>query len=445
MKTRIIILAAFMLGISLSTYAQEEAIQKLAETEHQKFAKELPNSFKKGDIKLFGLAKAEKKQFFLEESQKAYTDFLGWDKKLYAKRNISTVFKALSVNTKASKKNPNPVSVTFNFPAQPSEFVNISVKKPKSPPKRGKDYVVDYSVTTKADVTVEISKKGLDNSVASNTVSLVWVGRLNMLNGEVHPKKKNAPPVLRSINVEPIVVPSVPKEEVMRARAKELIEAYYQNLQSSANRSAALAPEITSKEEFSKWLQNSTKIVVEGSVNVQLPDASSQKLVVRNIPGVKIYLDPAPYLTDDVSQYRTTDTYHQLTMAITVDFKADEITKVEFEDRFVTPVLAPKPEVKVELPPPPPVVKGQQYKVQILLLDSYKAIDQLPNRYRVDNLVVEKYSDGYCKYVIPASSLKEALAIRSQMISKGVEDAWIAVYEDGVRVRPSQGKPDVVR
>jgi len=274
---------------------------------------------------------------------------------------------------------------------------------------------------------------------------LVWEGKLNLLNGDVNPKKKNAPPILRSITIGPAVGPSEPKEETMRARAKDLIEEYYRNLQSPANRAAVLSPEIPNKAEFENWLQNNKKIVVEGNISVPLPDAKSQTIVVRNVPGVKIYVDPAPFLTEDISQYSKTDTYHQLALTFTVDFQADKISKVVYDDRFITPVLAPKPAVIVNPEPAPkpapkqPIPSGEYYKVQILLLKSYKDPAELPEKYRVEGVVAEKYSDGFYKYVVPAgTSLREAFSVLNQMISRGIEDAWIAVYQNGERIRPSQ-------
>ena len=133
-------------------------------------------------------------------------------------------------------------------------------------------------------------------------------------------------------------------------------------------------------------------------------------------------------------------------MAFTVDFQADRITRVVFEDRFFGPELAPTT-VATKEPEKKPVIpavssqRGLQYKVQILLRDSYVNPSELPQRFRVDNVTVEKYSDGY-KYVIPAGSLNEAFAIRERMIANGIEDAWIVVYENGVRIRPPQGRPE---
>jgi len=449
MTTRIIIVA-LILCTSFMAHAQvEQVAQQLAENEYRKFAVELPNAFTKGKVDLFGNAKALKKQFFLEENAQTFADYLGWDKKKYSQRTLSSVFKALSDNAKPGKNRANPVLVTFDFPVDPMETV-VTVKKDKKGTPQKKETVVDYVVTTKANVRVEASKDGVTPSIASNQVALVWDGRINLINGEVNSKKKAAPPRLRTIVITPEtdapVVSSEPKEELMQARAKELIEEYYRNLRSPANRSAVLAPEIPNKANFENWLQNNTKIEIAGNINVPLPSATSQSIEVRNVPGVKIYVDPVPYLKEDISRYSRIEAYHQLALAFTVDFQADRITRVVFEDRFFGPELAPTT-VATKEPEKKPVIpavssqRGLQYKVQILLRDSYVNPSELPQRFRVDNVTVEKYSDGY-KYVIPAGSLNEAFAIRERMIANGIEDAWIAVYENGVRIRPPQGRPE---
>ena len=456
-------IVALMLCTSFMVRAQvEQTAQEMAENEHKKFAAELPNAFVKGNDAIFGYAKMWNKQFLLEENATTFSDYLGWDKRKFSQKTLSGVFKALSEKAKPGKNNANPVTVTIDFPAQPSE-VKVTIKKnPRDTPAK-KETEVTYVVTTRVDVKVEAGKDGVQPSIAMNSIGLVWEGKLNLLNGAVNEKKKNAPPVLRAINFgSPAKEPAEPKEEQMRARAKELIEEYYRNLQST-NLTAVLAPEIPNKAEVENWLLSNRKIVVEGNINVPLPDATSQSIVVRNVPGVTIYVDPAPYMTEDISRYSKTDAYHQLALTFTVDFKADKITKVEYNGQFVAPELAPIPVAAITVAEPvqqqpvqqsiqqPPVqqsvasTKGKNYMVQILLQKSYKPLAELPQKYRVDNVIVEKYSDGYYRYVVPAgNTLSEALAVLRQMLAQGIEDAWIAVYEDGDRVRPPQGRPETV-
>ena len=458
MTTRIIIVA-LALCASFSVHAQvEEIAQQLAENEYKKFADELPDAFAKGRAEMFGNARALKKQFFLEENATTFADFLGWNKKKYSQKSLSVVFQALSEKSKPGKNNPNPLSVTFDFPDQPAECIVTVQKDGKVPKTERKTKMVSYAVTTQADVTVEVSKEDVATSIANNKVALIWDGRIRLVNGEVD-EKNMTPPRLRTI-----VIGSESKEEQMSARAKDLIKEYYQNLQSS-NRAAVLAPEIPNKTEFDSWLHNKTRLVVEGDINVPLPEAKGQTIEVRNVPDVTIYVDPTPYMTEDISQYSKTEAYHQLALTFTVDFQADKITKVVFTDKFVGPELAPKPVVAVEQKPvlvesetvsasvsqsvsQPVLPSGKvYYKVQILLLQSYIPLAELPQKYRVENVTVEKYSDRqitYYKYVISANSLNEAFAIKNQMISRGIEDAWIAVYDGGERVRPYQGHPEDV-
>jgi len=106
----------------------------------------------------------------------------------------------------------------------------------------------------------------------------------------------------------------------------------------------------------------------------------------------------------------------------------------------LSPEIPNKDEVVAPQPAPKqPVPSGEYYKVQILMLKSYKDIAELHEKYRVDGVTVEKYSDGYYKYVVPAgTTVKEALTVLKQMTSRGIEGAWIAVYQNGERIRPSQ-------
>jgi hypothetical protein len=160
-------------------------------------------------------------------------------------------------------------------------------------------------------------------------------------------------------------------------------------------------------------------------------------------------------------QYSNTEAYHQLALTFTVDFQADKITKVVYAGRFVRPTAAPRPVATVEpepvaVVPVAPVVsqpvpsssrQGEHYKVQILFRHTFLPYSQLPAVFRVENLTVEKYFDGdntYYKYVVPTKSLREALAIRDRLIENGIDDAWIAVYENDVRIRPLQGRPETV-
>ena len=434
----------------------EQVAQELAINEYKKFAEQLPSAFDKGRVGLFGHARALKKQFFLEDSPQAFADFLGWDTRKYSQRTLGNVFKALSNNAKSSKKNSNPISVVFDFPVSPYESY-VSVKKDRrgTPNIEKKATQVFYVATTSAEVMFKVSKAGVPTSIVNHRVTLIWDGKINLVNGAMNERKKNPPPILRTIEMTPIDVSSEPKEEVMRTRAKNLIEEWYRNLQLPATRSAVLSPEIPNKTNFEDWLHNSIRIEIMGTVNVPLPSINNQTIEVRNVPEVKIHLDPLPFMTEDASQYSSTEAYHQLSLVFTVDFQADKIAKVVYVDRFVRPELAPKLEPAPLLtdPDPAPIVlpvqqsTGEYYKVQFLFRGSLIDPAELPEIYKVENMTIEKYYEDdipYFKYVVPARSIGEAVRIRDRLIEKGIEDAWIAVYENDERIRPLQGRPEVV-
>ena len=74
-------------------------------------------------------------------------------------------------------------------------------------------------------------------------------------------------------------------------------------------------------------------------------------------------------------------------------------------------------------------------------------IKDLPQKYWIKDAFVEKYVvDGKetWKCVVNAGSLSEALAIRRELMGAGIEDAWIAVYENGERIRPFAGEPEII-
>ena len=450
MKTRIIIVALILCTIYKAHAQVEQAVQQLAETEHKKFANELPDALAKGKVDLLGNARAVKKQFFLEENANTFADFLGWNSKTYSQKTLSKVFKALSSNVKSGR-----ISVKIDFPFQPAECIVTMQKEKRGTPKTQKKETVTYVATTKADVMVEANKQGVQTSVAHNNVALIWDGKVKLVNGVID-DKKTSPPVLRSIIVSTVTGPKISKEEQMRARAIDLIEEYYRNLQMPTNKAFVLTPEIPNRAEVEKWLDKSIKIAINGTVNVHLPAATSQTIVLSNVPGVQIHVDPVPFMKDDV-QYIKPEAYHQIALTFTVDFLADKITKVVYDGKLVVPEPAPKPVIvepePVKQPEPvfQPVVpsrQGEYYKVQILFRQTFMPFSELPVVFRVQNLTVEKYTDGdntYYKYVVPTKSISEAFAIRDRLVEKGIDDAWIAVYENDVRIRPLQGRPETVK
>ena len=372
MKTKITLIV-LALCLYSAGYAQvEQTAREMAESEHQRFANELPDALSKGKTGIFGLA-LEKKQFFLEEDANTFSEFLGWDKKKYNHSTLNNVFTALSEKIKSGKKNPNPVTVSINFPNTPSEC-NVSIKTDS------KGTLANYTVTTKANVTVEAGKQGVKSSVAKNVVALTWEGKLPLVNGEVNNSKKIAAPVLRSIKITPVT-------------------------------------------DFSE---------------------SSEPLKSGDLDK---YTAPVPVAPEIVPVEEIVETKPAL---LPVEPKAEPIVepKVEFVEPKVEPKVEPAVEQKVSQPVRPPVAKpvaqteGLYYKVQIMANDFYKPVAELPQKFRVDGVVVEKYRSGY-KYVVPAgTTMREALAKQRQLAEKGLDQTWIVVYQNGERFRPWEGKPE---
>ena len=206
MKAKISFIA-LMLCLYSTGYAQvEQTAKEMAESEHQRFANELPDALSKGRTGIFELAGTERKQFLLEENANTFSEILGWNIRQYNHKTLSSVLKALSGKS-------NPVDVTVDFPVTPSES-NVSIKTDS------KGTVASYTVTTKATVTVEANKQGAKPSIAKNTVALIWEGKLPLVNGEVNNSKKIAKPVLRSIKT---AVYEPPKPQ-MQAKVEELTE-----------------------------------------------------------------------------------------------------------------------------------------------------------------------------------------------------------------------------
>jgi len=451
MTTKISIIVLIICTYSLGYSQIEQTAKDMAEGEYQKFVNEIPNALAKGRTNIFGFA-STKNQFLLEDDLNTFSEFLGWNAKKYKNITLNNVFVALSEKTKSFRTNPYPVTVSFDFQDIPDETV-VSVRT------NSKGTTADYMVTTWSKVTVEASKEGVQPSIASNYVALNWEGKLNIVNGEVDYQKKITPPVLRSIQItklpdspvvasEPVRLPESEARQ-LQAKAKDLIEKYYNQLTSSVGLNAVLAPEISNKDELEQWLQNSTRIeVASGNVNVPLPD-QAQFIEVRNVPGVTIHVDPAPYMTETSSLYASKTAYHQLSLIFTVDLQNEKISKIEFSDNFVRPYLSPRIEKPVEpittiannKSVPNTQQQGLNYKIQILALDIYKPVSELPSEFRLEDILVEQYASGY-KYIVPAGkTIREAKAKQNQLAEKGLKQTWIAVYENEARISPSEGKP----
>lgn len=432
-----------MLCASLVTYAQvEQAAQKLAETQHKQFASDLSNSLKSGRGKpIFGID-GKDQQFLLEDSEQVFADFLGWKKAAFDKRSLPTVYQGLLAATK-QKDAKKKISVNISFPVTGAEF------KGPATDKKGKTLKDVYTVTTTAETTVEATKQGSDKSVAKSIVTLNWdiTVILNKKTGSVDSKASRA--ILRSITVEQTAGFFNTERQQIQSVAETLIKDYYQSLKSAKWSSIEIPA------DWKSPLQSSTKRETEGNVTVSLP--TSTTFEVKTVPELKIFVNA--------------DAFHKVALSfkITVsdDLKSGKITSVSYTELAKPIIVEPEPEPE---PEPAPVVvaaapvvaakpqpqsqpvvrdRGTTYKVQILSLNKYVAISDLPQRFRVDDVTIEKYVVGgvtYYKYTVPGgTSVREAVAVRAQMRNRGLTDSWIAIYENGERVAPRDGVPEIVR
>ena len=416
---------------SFTSYAQvEQASQKLAETQHKQLASELANALKSGKGKpVFG-REGNDKQFLLKDEEQFFTEYLGWKKSQFEKRNLLSVFQGLMSATK-QKDAKKKVSMKITFPLDEIEF------KGQATNKSGKAIKDAYTVTTTASAVVEASKEGAMTSIAKNNLTLKWevLLKLNKKTGAVETKASRA--VLQSIFVEPASGYFASERQQMQAITEKLIKDYYQSLK-DAKWSAVEIP-----GEWKSTLQTSTKRETEGEMMVSPPTSTS--FDVRTVPDLKIYVTP--------------EAYHKVALGFKIvindDLKSGRITAVNYNElekpRIVEPepVIAAIPEPVIEVKPEPVVKEyGKNYKVQILSLYKPIALDKLPKRFRMDGVTIEKYTvEGvtYYKYMVTAGTLNEALSVRKKMRNSGIEDAWIAVYENGVRISPNEGQPEFIK
>ena len=391
MTTKILIVALIVSNCLTSNAQIEQVARQLSEDEYKRFAEALPNAFEKGNTGIFGHSRALKRQFFLEENAQTFYDFLGWNTKKYSQRSLGNVFKALSDNSKHGKNNPVPVSVRFDFPAQPVEcIVTIKEDKRGTPQNVRRETVINYVVTTKTDVEVEVSKQGVESSNVFNQIIMVWDVKISLVNGEVNNRRKIAPPILRTIIIGSEIDITKPSVEQMPASAEKLIDE---------------DEELIDEE------------LVEELIDVELVEEFDDNYAIT------------PDIASDFDSFAET----------TPEPEVDEIQPIQFIAQPVQPDMQPvQPDVQ-----PSFSSSGTHYRVQILSNTSYVPPSQLHQRFRVDNLMVEKYSDNDFKYVVPANTHSEAVAIRNMMAERGV-DAWIATYENGERVRPALGRPVIV-
>jgi len=429
-----------MLSTCFISYAQvEEASKKLAEAQHKNLATELSNALKQGKGRpVFG-SEGNDKQFLLEDDQQIFTDYLGWKKSQYDKRSLMSVYQGLLLATK-QKDTKKKVSVKISFPVNSIEYNGQATSK------SGKVLKDLYAVTTTAEVVVEASKQGSEKSVAKNHLTLNWdvSVKLNPKTNTVDSRASRA--LLRSISVEPASGYFLTERQQIQSIAETLIKDYYQSLM-SARWSAVEIP-----DEWKNPLQTSVKRETEGEVLVSLPTSTSFE--VKTVPNLKIYVNA--------------DAYHKVALgfriAINDDLKSGRITSVNYNELEKPQIVEPEPEpdpepepVFVAKPEPEPVMvaqpvvreRGRTYRVQILSLKKFSTIADLPQRFKMDDVTIEKFVVGgvtYYKYMLPACvTLNEAIRVRAQMRNIGIEDAWISIYENGARVAPNEGDPEYIR
>ena len=81
------------------------------------------------------------------------------------------------------------------------------------------------------------------------------------------------------------------------------------------------------------------------------------------------------------------------------------------------------------------------FYVQILCLDPYKRVpaEELNARYDVYDEIREYEESGLVKYQIGGyTTYEEAQSIRAQMLNKGISDAFIVPYQNGVKISISE-------
>lgn len=453
---KVIIPFIIMLCANLTGYAQadvEQTAMNEAGEKHKIAARELKDALSLGApySQFNNIVKG--KQFLLEEKKDLFKDILGYNDNDYAKKNdFLNVFNALTSKVKSKKNNPAKVIVEFSDPnSEDTKFLGNSQKKNGAPEANC------FDVSTKAEVKITTSNE-FSTSVAKNYLTMYWKVNLPMKNGQIDTKKKVATTLIR-YEVKPETGLFVSEKQQIKAAAEAEIKKYYQNLKPNQ------VP-----EDLKKQLNDNDRVIkieTPNDVNVALP--SNLAFSVSSSP-VKVNVDPDPYMPEGIARYETQEASYTVPLSFDVTVSND-LTNVAVSPKFGNAQLTQQPKIKpeeiiiaVSLPeptPPPveepvvkpepvsrPVPKGEHYKVQIYVNTTHIPLSGLPAKYRgISNISVEKYFVGgtsVYKYVVSAANLGEAFSILKQMNSQGIADAWIAVYEEGTRIRPADGKPEIV-
>ena len=454
MKTKIIgITAVLMLSIIFTGFAQPEGLTQIAKESVLEMHRDLKKGIDALDKKkpehrvpiidqflnqiVTGVA--NEKQFFIEESLIAKI-YGGRPRKEYG---LVDTYKKL--NKKALSR-----KIDFEIDFNPDHVDFISEPRQSSD---GRHYIFETKT--------EIKFVADDNRVKSSTkneLKMTW--KVDLKNNRVEKT------VLTSIVARPVSLIFSEKQKMKEASENKIAE-YYQNLKN--NRSAI---------EIPKGLQDmidkgNGKIETEGNVLISEQQIASDEFRVNTVPIIKIHVDPSRY---DPSLYEEPlEAYYLVNPTFDVSFKDNENGKValvysvsrlqepnlrtakkepEKNVEPVVPVKEPEKTIAANVVPPAKNVPQKQtfptgkeyYKVQIMAYNRKLEIKDLPQKYWIKDAIVEKYvvdgKDSW-KCVVNASSLSEALAIRRELIGGGIEDAWIAVYENGERVRPYAGEPEI--
>lgn len=111
--------------------------------------------------------------------------------------------------------------------------------------------------------------------------------------------------------------------------------------------------------------------------------------------------------------------------------KKDTVASDTIQEKMENPADQDSEEIFTDLPE-----TGLTYRVQIFAFrnDKYTAT-QIQEKYNLDQEVFKEYSDGWYRFTIGSStSYEEVRTLKNQMRNRGFRGAFIARYNDGIRV-----------